>query len=226
MNARIRPATPADAAAIARIAAEALGEDLDPASPRVRSILESGINFVAVVDERAAGFAHNFTTRDSVGRRRLELDLLAVDRAARGLGGGSALVARSIVAARRSGASCLRALVAADNVAMRALCQRAGLAIAGGRQWLFACHPLEIELEPGPSSAARCIEVDTLAYRGVWLEGALSPGAILEARRRAMLAGATRVGAVIQQAEAPGASLLLAAGFHKIGDYHWHAISF
>ncbi len=223
MRATVRRSTLVDAGAISRIAAAALASTIDVESPRVRRFLSQGRALVATSGEEALGFADGFITLDDAGRRRYELDLLAVAPNAQGHGIGSALVAACVSAATARHADEIRALVRTSNAGMARILQRHGFRPS------LQVHTLHVG-QPGKAPAtarpheAHLIAVDTLTYSGIWLEGKLTQAALDVASRQLANAGGI-VGAVFPSRDASTIELLRANGFDHAGEFHWWSLS-
>ena len=149
MSVTIRRAEAADAAAVAAIAQEAFGDNID--LDYLAKALEAGSNFVALADGRAQGFAGGFVTVSGAGGRRFELDLLAVAAAARGMGLGTRLVQGSVAAASAQKVALIRALVATGNLAMQRILDAAGFQRDESSRLLYARDLYE---ERGPARSA------------------------------------------------------------------------
>jgi L-amino acid N-acyltransferase YncA len=78
-----------------------------------------------------------------------------------------------------------------------------------------------------PAGCAELIRVQTLLYRGLWIESLLAPhravreGLIQEAVARARSAGLDEIGAMVPQSDRPLQQSLLGQGFRSLGDYRW-----
>ncbi len=216
----IRQAAQADLAAIARIIASAFGERKEP---QVKH-LQCNLVLVAELDGAVIGFAANFPTRSASGEARFELDLLAVDSVARGRGVGFALVASCIQSASASGADSLRALVRADNLAMGRICSRARLLRSAGPYALFIAAAKPVSAWASAAHAAHLVPVDTLTYRGIWLEGDISQAAIDQAQLRAQTEQRSRIGALIAAEDEQVAALLTRNGFVSVGAFFWWSL--
>ncbi len=225
MTVEIRPATCADGPAIARIGRQALGEDIAHEEPRVQGILREELTFVATGAGEVLGFVSNFLTRSAGGAARFELDLLAVAPEARGRGIGGRLVSHSLARARKSEARRLRALVAAGNLAMQRICKRHHFTRSDETYGLYVAEARPPGAEAAADHGGHLVQVDTLAYSGIWLEGAISPAAVEAGFAQAARADSSRVGAVIPKSDRRTAALLFARRFEAIGDYHWWTIS-
>lgn len=224
MKAMIRRAKPEDADAIAMLAADALATPIDAESARLRRLLGDGLTFAAALDEALVGFADSFITVDRNGRRRFELDLLAVAPHIRGRGLGGRLVAASLAAASASDSRLIRALVRADNRPMRQLCRRHGFAQAPGNCELFVAAPRPVVWRRWHHNA-RLIPVETLSYSGIWLEGELNQDAIDNGHWTASQKEMTIIGALIPAGTYAVAELLQANDFECIGEYNWWTIN-
>lgn len=224
MSVVIRRAAPDDIYAIADIAASALSVRVDVDAPWLRQRITSGLTLVADLRGAVIGFADGFFTSDPSGRARFELDLLAVAASSRGRGIGGQLLAKSLDIAARSDARAIRALVRSQNIAMQRLCARHGFSRSSASYNLYIADP-----KPGAremqNHGARLILVETLAYRGVWLEGTLSQNAIDAANMIARRQDAFRLGALIPAEEQASARLLRQNSFVHVGAYHWWTIS-
>ncbi|MCY3796614.1 MAG: N-acetyltransferase [Chloroflexi bacterium] len=224
MKVMIGRATPEDALAIASLAADALATRIDADSPRVRKILNEGLTFVARIDESMVGFASNFFTFDQEGRRRFELDLLAVAPGAQGRGIGGRLVEASLAAARDSKPVLIRTLVRSENWSMQRLCRRYGFTRSPGQKQLFVTHPRPA-IRSCRKHCAYLIRVETLSYSGIWLEGALSQEALDDALWTASQSDRSVIGTVIPSGASHAHDLLRANAFNNLGEYNWWTIS-
>ncbi|MCY4147030.1 MAG: GNAT family N-acetyltransferase [Chloroflexi bacterium] len=220
MTLLIRPAAQADMAVIAQIAATTFAEGILPQRDHLRS------NFLLVAEWHGAvvGFAASFLTRSAAGTTRFELDLLAVDAAARGRGVGSGLVARCIQTASASGADSLRALARTDNLVMSRIGARAGLLRSACAYDLYIAEATPMNAPASIAHAAHLVPVDTLTYRGIWLEGGLSQAAVDLAHHRAQSQQRSRIGALVPVADAPVAALLTKNGFVSVGEFCWWSL--
>ena len=225
MSVPIRQARPGDARAIARIVSAAFAEVVEPRSPRVRKVLSEPLTQVATVDDEVVGFVSNFLTQSAEGAWRFELDLLALAEDARGRGLGALLVAKSISLARQSQAENVRALVAAQNLPMQRLCRRCGFKRSSLRYRLYTAAPISRRGAAVRNHAARLVQVETLTYCGIWLEGELSQAAIDRAHDRARRADGSRIGAVIPRDHAAGTAILRANRFELVGEFDWWTLS-
>ena len=222
MNITIRPAMPDDAPAIAAISRLSLDTDMDESNIRSLLMLHRGFTRVAVLSGRVAGFADYFLTLSRADEIRLELDLLAVHPTAQGRGAGRQLVHAGIEQAKGLRVSSLRALVAADNHAMRRLCAGLGFACSDDSFDLFAAAaPFPSSRRQHHARVSCLIPVETLSYAGIWIEGAASLPAIDSAFAIASARKLNTVGAVVSRCDAAAQSLFRANHFDCLGAYDW-----
>jgi len=78
-----------------------------------------------------------------------------------------------------------------------------------------------------PAGYAELIEVETLLYRGIWIESLAAPSRavrdtlVCHAMNRAMASGLDEVSAMVPGQNQPMLHTLLAAGFRSLGAYRW-----
>ena len=217
----IRRARQDDESAIARIAFAAFGENIRGYA----DCLDSGVILSAKLDGVVVGFAACFCTKSAAGEKRFELDLLAVDEKARGRGVATALTRRCIKEARACGADLIRALVRCDNIGMARACESAGLLRMPGMQTLFVLAAKAPEMSVDSAHVAYLVPVDTLTYRGVWIEGGLSQAAIDAANRLAHEESRARIGAVAPVSDGASIQILRRNGFARAGEFDWWHIA-
>jgi hypothetical protein len=81
--------------------------------------------------------------------------------------------------------------------------------------------------EEKPAGYAELVEVQTLLYRGAWIESLVAPfraareALVEQAIRRGMTAGWDEIGAMVPQQNWPLRNALLAQGFRSLGDFRW-----
>jgi len=100
-----------------------------------------------------------------------------------------------------------------------------GRSSAGQRSQEFTL--LSAEQDGRPAGYAELIEVQTILYRGIWIE---SMGASTQIARAALIhtvlsqaadAGLDEVGAMVPAEDRLWQKALLGAGFQSLGDFHW-----
>ncbi len=78
-----------------------------------------------------------------------------------------------------------------------------------------------------PAGCAAVIEVQTLLYRGMWIESLAASGQTVQAAlahaavKWAITAGLDEIGMMVPQRDRPLQETLLAAGFRSLGDFDW-----
>ncbi len=221
MKAIIRPALSGDSAAIAGLATTSFGHAYDPG--HIRQVLQSGRNYTLVADcaGTVCGFADCFLTRSSGGQLRLEFDLLAVAASARGVGLGASLVRVCNRMAQSLRVYQARALVRIENAAMQALMTRCGYKQCPRRFGLYVCDDITATGKASAIPVDNLVSVNTLGYRGIWIEGHLTVEMIQAAMARAQANDAHTIGALINETDSPARELLIDNGFSKVGDYQW-----
>lgn len=192
-----RRAEPLDSGSIADLIQQTWGNAVAPAWIEELLANSSHVVWIALtVDGQCAGFCASFMTRDMTGTLRWEIDLLAVHPLARRRGIGRALVAKCVAEGWRRHAAVQRALISIDN-------EPSGRCFAANRfvpeapcdLWVGAPRPPQIRQRD--VDGGHLISVDTLTYRGVWLESRFDEAALHAAHEKALTEGRTVVGAVI-----------------------------
>ncbi len=221
----IRRATAVDAPAISRVRAAVWpGEPTDADRVAQALALPGRATLVAADGESGAvvAFVDGFLTRSAQGTPRWELDLLATHPAHRGRGIGAALVAACTAAGQRHGAPLARALVQVDNTASQRTFARCGYAAQPSPcALLVATDGQAAQGGPPPPPDLHLIRVVTLSYRGLWLEGALTPASFAAAQAALHRDGLDVAGAVIPLDRAEALRAAQEAGFTCRGVYRW-----
>ena len=167
-----------------------------------------------------AGFCASFMTHAADDTPRWEIDLLAVAPEARGQGLGRTLVSRSMQSGRQRGAALYRALIAMRNTASERCFEVNGFQTASiCNLWVGQPAAHIASLIP---DGAHLIPVETLTYRGVWVEDRYDTPAFEAAQQLALKEGRDTVGAVIPEGAAHDAAELQ---FTHIDRYHWWVLS-
>lgn len=218
----IRLATIADIADIANLIHQTWGTPAQ--EDQISNVLARPDKPVWIVrnDAGLAGFCSGFLTHAADGTRRWEVDLLAVAAAARGQGLGRTLVARSIQSGRQRGAALHRALIAVNNAASARCFEVNGFQAASTCD-LWVSEPAAVEmLSPPHPDGAHLIPVETLTYKGIWVEGRYDTQAFAAAQQMALADGRDTVGAVIPDGIDHDAARLQ---FAHIDTYRWWILS-
>lgn len=216
----IRRAAQTDLQAVAEIKAAVWPEekiDLEV----IGGVLCSPAHFtlLAEAEGEAAGFVDAFPSLSEDGRRRFEIDLLAVHPARRRQGIARLLVEACAVEARQAGCDLARALIKTDNVASQ------GVFAACGYQSVEPVCDLYISREPGyeeiEPDGLYLVQVETINYAGFWMESSFDRRSFLAARRRLADAKLELVGALLPSGLEDCAQAALSAGFQPVGQYRW-----
>ncbi len=175
-----------------------------------------------------AGFVSAFLTVGCGGVRRWEVDLLAVRRASQGQRLGRELVLAACGDGARRDVAVARAAIRVDNVASQRAFEHAGFATDRRVHKLLVWFP---KLNDGPNDVrqATLLPVDTLTYRGLWIEGLTSEELTSQERRSAVRAARARAarderlntGAVIPVDEEHLLAVDLREQASVHGEYYW-----
>ena len=218
MNIAYLLATPSDIVALATIK-HATWPDEEPLNPTIfaAALQTPGHQtHIVAVNGRSAGFISSFITQSATGEARWEVDLLAVHPDFRGLGLGNKLVATTLEAA--PAVAFARTLIRVDNVPSQRSFARHGFRLSGSPVILHICsHPTPNTL-PLPTTA-HLVPVNTLTYRGLWLEGELSPAAFRSAQTECLRQQRDLIGALIPADDQPNQQAAQACRFVAVGVY-------
>ena len=218
MNIAYLLATPSEIAALATIK-HATWPDEDPLDPAiVATALQTPGHqtHIVAINGRSAGFASSFLTQSATGERRWEIDLLAVHPDFRGLGLGSKLVETAVNAA--PAVAFARALIHVDNVPSQRSFARHGFQPSGSPYVLHICSQPTAHTTVLPPTA-HLVPVNTLTYRGLWLEGELSPAAFQAAQTECLHQQRDLVGALLPAADSASQQTAEKCGFVAVGTY-------
>lgn len=200
--------------------------------PQLESGLAHGVDravTLAISDEQPVGFVAGFTTTSPEGVQRWEVDLLAVHPGFQGQGIGRGLVNASVELGRRSGAVLARALIQENNAASQRAFASQGF-IASEPMVMYRWEPMPDETtiarfnvmtDPHPG----IIPVNTLTYRGLWLEGELNEKIIQTAKQRIFSTTEllSAAGTIVPKRQIETIQLLEHCHFSEINAYRfWH----
>jgi len=173
--ANIRYATIDDVMGIARVIWEAFGER--PDTLHCMEVLDRAkqIVWVAEEEDRIEGFVAGFLTVVQKAVRRWEIDLLAVRPDSRGKSLSVQLLEAAWQDAKNHQVNFARGLVRVENHAAQESFKRAGYATNGKIYDLVIWEPQPSTTTCPERSQISLIPVDTLTYRGVWIEGVSMP---------------------------------------------------
>lgn len=184
----------------------------------IGTLLRQSLNTVWVALDHGdmLGFCAGFATTDPLGMLRWEVDLLAVHPNARSRGIGRELVARSSQSGYERACTFQRALIAVDNLASER-CFAANGFTEKQKCELWVADP-SAAAPAQSTAAAHLVRVETLTYRGLWIEGSADAPTLIAARGRAHAEGRSVVGIVIPAGIEHEAHRL---GFTCIAVYQW-----
>lgn len=217
----IRRAGPDDAPALAAVHAACWPAERIPVEHLTRALaLPDRVTLTAETDGTTIGFVDGFLTTGVDGRRRWEVDLLAVHPAARGRGVGRRLIAACAAAGIAFSPDCIRALIREDNIASQRAFAAAGFAPAPTLCRLLV-NTTGSDLGHEPPPGVHLVPVVTLTYRGVWIEGALSAEAFAAASAMRARRGWDVAGCVIPLAQGEALRAAGEVGYTVVGDFAW-----
>lgn len=212
---------------IGRVVREVWDQEILPdACRRLICSLWSTI-WVAESEGSVEGFASGFLTVDGSGRRRGEIDLLAVRPDRQGEGLGPRLIAGLAEEATYWKVDVLRALIRVENHPSQKAFGRAGFKTDRRVHRLLLWSPRSSLQAPEPPESVSLIPVDTITYRGLWIEGLARVGhpaqreAVAAARAFAAQENRLNTGALVLAGAATGLAPGLAQEATLQGDYYW-----
>ena len=165
----IRLARPDDAQAVHLILQETWGESLlfDVFMDHISSS-EHQV-FVAVDADEIAGFLSAFLA--SCPTPRWEMDLIIVRPTSQGKGIGTALIQEALTYGSDFAVPWAKASIRIDNYASQRAFSKVGFTTNAQMRSLFLWNPLACESPTNVPETVHLIPVDTLTYRGLWIEG-------------------------------------------------------
>ena len=225
----LRKATLADVPGIAAVVQGVWEQAILPDVCEAQTRCQACALYVAAEGDDVAGFVSAFLTVDKDGHRRWEVDLLAVRPASQGQRLGQRLVEAACADERALGTPMARAAIRVDNIASQRTFQNAGFKTDGEIHRLLLWQPAQ---DNGPSvygGSVTVVPVDTLPYRGLWLEGLTAytvdideqRGAVQMARSIIAWEGRHNTGAMIPAIGSHRLAPDLEESAKMIGEYHW-----
>ncbi len=165
----VRFARPDDAQAIHLILQEAWGDSLlfDVFADHISSP-EHQV-FVAVETGEVVGFLSAFLVSGSVPR--WEIDLIVVRSTSQGKGIGTSLIQEALTYGSRLGVRSAKASIRIDNYASQHAFSKVGFTTDAQVRSLLLWKPLAFRFVENMPETVRLVPVDTLTYRGLWIEG-------------------------------------------------------
>ena len=169
----IRLARPDDAQAIHLILQETWGESLlfDVFMDHISSPEHQA--FVAMDSGEVLGFLSAFLVPNPV--RRWEIDLIIVRSKSQGKGIGTSLIEEALTYGSHLGVHWAKASIRIDNYASQRAFSKVGFVTDAQVRSLFLWDPLACESTPDVPKTVHLIPVDTLTYRGLWIEEFVEP---------------------------------------------------
>ena len=170
-----------DAEAIHRILQETWGESLlfDVFSDHVSS-LEHQV-FVAIEAGEVAGFLSAFLVSNLTPR--WEIDLIIVRSVSQGKGIGTSLIEEALTYGSNLGVHWAKASIRIDNYASQRAFSKVGFTTDAQVYSLLLWKPLAWKFAMNMPEPVHPIPVDTLTYRGLWIEGFTEPQLSQQAQR-------------------------------------------
>ena len=165
----IRLANPDDAQAIHLILQETWGESLlfDVFMDHISSPEHQVC--VAMDSGEIAGFLSAFLVSSPVPR--WEMDLIIVRSKSQGMGIGTSLIEEALTYGSNLGARWAKASIRIDNYPSQRAFSKAGFTTDAQVRSLFLWEPLACKSAPNVPETIHLIPVNTLLYRGLWIEG-------------------------------------------------------
>lgn len=222
MSLNVREARVDEASVIARLKSLVWpDEPVIPAAIGLAISLPTHLTLVATDGDLVVGFVDGFDTLTREGHHRWEVDLLAVHPEWRRQGIATEMLRATLDEGRIRGATQARALVGASNGAMERTMRATGFEIGEREHVLYigseAYEAADQGLEPG----LPLVPVTTMRYRGLWIEGELTPDLIAAAHVRREAEGRELIGAVVPSADRAANQVALWNGMWPTGLYHW-----
>ena len=187
----IRSARPDDAQAVHLILQQTWGESLlfDVFNDHISSP-EHQV-FVAVDGGEIAGFLSAFLV--PIPMPRWEIDLIIVRSASQGKGIGTSLIGKALTYGSNLGARWAKASIRIDNYASQRSFSKTGFITDAQVRSLFLWDPLVCESVPDVPESVHFIPVNTLLYRGLWIEGFIESQLSLNEQHNVMRAVRNRI---------------------------------
>lgn len=222
----VRRAVPEDADSIAAVQHAVWPNEAVRPALIARAIAEpEHVTHAAVLHDQVIGFVDGFITLAATGKRRWEVDLLAVHPDYRGRGTARMLVEATTQAGQEMGAADARALIQIENLPSQRTFSRCGYSMDAEPVALWVAsadlsrsREESLELPPGEHYL---LPVTTLQYRGIWVEQWHSEAALRLARRVIGQTGLDLAGCLIALGAADEQRSAQRAGYAHVNDYRW-----
>lgn len=179
------------------------------------------VTFTARLASKVVGFVDAFPSIDVDGRKRWEIDLLAVDQEFQGRQIGQRLIRAATAAGQQAGAAFARALVQTKNAACQVAMQRCDYATDGRVYQLMVSSEKVEPVGNLPPAEAHLVYVETMNYSGLWLEGLLSANALLAGQSLRTQRRLDLVGALIPVDQVDLLAAAGSLGYQPVERFHW-----
>ncbi len=167
----VRSATPADVDGVAAVVRDVWAREIRPQVCRAQTGDDTCGLWVAVREGHVVGFASAFLTVNEAQERRWELDLVAVSPPLQGQGLGERLIRRAFQDGAQRDVALVRALVRVGNLPSQKAFRRAGFTTDRQVYHLLQWSPRPDSIPTAAVDGVSLLPVDTLIYRGLWIEG-------------------------------------------------------
>lgn len=144
---------------------------VEPEAAYIETLIGQGLQKLWLLDAdgEIGGFVAGFMTISSQ-LRRWEIDLLGLQVAWRGQGFAPQLIARSLEDGLAQHSTLARAVIRTDNSASQRSFARLGFSRSVAEYELYLWEGLSSEVPYPPDEQLAVFPVETLMYRGLWLE--------------------------------------------------------
>ncbi len=124
----------------------------------------------AYKDKEIVGAVSSFFTISNTNKRRWEVDLIAVKSEYQGLGIGISLLNESLKEAAKQNVDFARAVVRLENIPSQRIFEKAMFKTDGITNFLQLWEPEDNKVKSLVNKKATYLPMDTLSYRGLWIE--------------------------------------------------------
>jgi N-acetylglutamate synthase-like GNAT family acetyltransferase len=226
----MRKATPADVPGIATVTRDVWGQDILPDVCEEQTHCQVCALYIVEEAGDIAGFVSAFLTVDNVGNRRWEVDLLAVRPASQGQRLGQQMVEAACWDAQELTVPFARAAIRVDNIASQKTFTRAGFKTDEQVHKLLLWSPAHDGSPIIYGGSVTFVPVNTLTYRGLWLEGLTTYKVDKQEQRKAVQIarsliaweGRHNIGAMIPAEEYHRLAPDLLEAAQLQGEYYWY----
>lgn len=161
----------------------------------------------AYMNKEIVGVVSSFLSISGAQERRWEVDLVVVKKKCQGLGIGARLVQETLKKAKEHSVEFARAVVRVDNIASQNIFRKSQFKTDNITYSLQLWEPNQIEYKPMKIENITYLPMDTLGYKGLWIENLFNNNlnknnfeqAIHYAQQKAFLENRQNTGALISQ---------------------------